>query len=152
MSCQSKVFRAACQGGFKEATSGLFEMPEDSLPIVQGMVDYLYTGSYDDQGLITSDEPPVSVSAAKFNARMFALADKYQIDGLRTLSASKYSKAIEEYSSLHLFFESIPEVYLTPDTARDLRDAALSFARRHLGTGLQIPGVKVAFEELRDDT
>lgn len=127
-------------------------MPEDSLPIVQGMVEYLYTGSYDDKRAGASDETLERTSAAKFNARMFALADKYQIDDLQTLSVSKYTKAIKEHSDLHTFFETIPDVYLmTPDTARGLRDAALSFSRYHLGTSLHIPEIRKAFDQVSVD-
>lgn len=127
-------------------------MPEDPLPVVQGMVDYLYTGSYDDKRSAASDEIIESTSAAKYNARMFALADKYQIDDLQTLSVRKYSNAIGERCVLNTFFESVPDVYLTtPDTARALRDAALSFARCHLGTSLQIPDIQMAFDKVSMD-
>lgn len=124
-------------------------MPEDSLPIVRGMVEYLYTGIYDDKRAGASEETLESISAAKFNARMFALADKYQIDGLQTLSASKYTYAISMNDHSYTFLETIPEVYLmTPPTARALRDVALSFCRRHLTTRLEITEVQMAFDRV----
>ncbi|KAM0807592.1 putative BTB domain-containing protein [Seiridium cardinale] len=146
--CQSAVFRAACNSVFKEATSGTFDMVEDSLPLVQRMIKYFYTGDYDDGVEIYGAEGMDDPSAARINARVFALADKYQISGLQCLSVEKYCRALEQANDMALFLGTVPDVFtLTPDTVRGLRQVAIKFARKHLGNSLGISEIKDLYDE-----
>lgn len=61
--------------------------------MVRRMIDYLYTGEY--AGQITEpgmDDETDSISPLRVHAMMFALADKYLIEGLQALSAASYAK------------------------------------------------------------
>ncbi|GKU07565.1 kelch 21 [Fusarium langsethiae] len=132
---QSTVFRAACAGQFKESLSGTYNLMSDQPDMVQLMVDYLYTGDYsvDMDGPNEDDASCVSISLST-HAVMYSLGDKYDIEGLRNLSAKKYCSELHGSLSTADFFSSIPYVYaLTPENSRDLRDPVLAFARNLLG-------------------
>ncbi|KAG6067756.1 hypothetical protein E4U32_002925 [Claviceps aff. humidiphila group G2b] len=45
---RSAVIRAACLGPWKEGACGVFEIKESSDALVQRLLDYIYTGKYDD--------------------------------------------------------------------------------------------------------
>jgi speckle-type POZ protein len=120
--------------------------------MVRRMVDFFYTGDYteepeeEDTG---EDEIPVlSVHAA-----MFALADKYNIEGLTVLSAKKYSENLTKNPDIFNFLLSIPEVYnSTPTSSRGLRDRALAFAREKLPEALTSSDAKEGFDEVTAET
>jgi hypothetical protein len=124
-------------------------MPDDSLPIVQCMVEYIYTGNYDDVSGTPGFQCLGDPSPQCINARVFALADKYQMEGLQALSIGKYSHALEETRDVGLFFRTLPDVFaLTPQNVGGLRDVAIQFARKHLARGLQEPRVKAMYDDL----
>lgn len=160
---QSKVFRAACSKPFrvsnhsnypiyisdiyltplKEAASGEYRIEEQSLAVVRRMVDYFYTGDYGDPIVPTQtpDQCPVKPESSneeelpplRLHARMFALADMYQVDHLQTLAVNKYGKAVDRTSSFQDLLDSIPDVYqLTPSSVRALRDKAIIAFRAEL--------------------
>ncbi|KAI3580069.1 hypothetical protein IWW34DRAFT_694623 [Fusarium oxysporum f. sp. albedinis] len=140
---QSTVFQRACTGGFKvplaakytfipankvqEASSGIYDMNDHPLDIVNGMVEYLYTGTYavpDDADLLT-------------HATMFTLGDKYGIGGLQELASKKYLECLDESCNYHDFASSTSQVYNLPrETSKTLRVTALVFARDNMGTAL----------------
>jgi speckle-type POZ protein len=82
-------------------------MEEDSLPMVKKLIDYFYTADYNENVDQPNTESHQRVSILQVHARMFALADKYDIEGLRQLSLGKFRKA---NSALELL-ESVPDVY-----------------------------------------
>ncbi|KAM5386330.1 hypothetical protein ACJA88_002480 [Fusarium oxysporum] len=67
---QSKVFNAACTSDFKEARSGVYDLSEYPLELVEMMVDYFYVGHYDNPIRVASK---LSLS---MHSSMLALADK----------------------------------------------------------------------------
>ncbi|KAM0206021.1 hypothetical protein ACHAQD_012543, partial [Fusarium lateritium] len=135
-----------------EALSGTYDLTSDESDMVQLMVDYLYTGDY---SLETDEKDQVpdtySDSSLAIHAIMYSIGDKYDIEGLRHLSTKKYCEALQGDLYINDFFSSIPYIYdLTPESSRDLRDPALTFARNVLSgdgpTTLSI--VREAFDEL----
>src|SRR5215471_21857362 len=69
---------------------------------------------------------------------MFALAEKYDIEGLRVLSLEKFSSRLENSSTALEFLESVPDVYtLTAPSVRSLRDEVTLFATIDLQKYLQ---------------
>ncbi|KAL8402626.1 hypothetical protein RB596_009117 [Gaeumannomyces avenae] len=138
---QSKVFHAACSKPFKEAASGEYEIVQQSPAMVRRMVEYFYTADYTDCNEATRDlskEQPGSdelgLTALCIHARMFALADIYQVDRLQSLAATKYGKELEKRFNIQDLFGSIPDVYqLTPCSVRALRDKAVVALRVGLG-------------------
>ncbi|KAL8347969.1 hypothetical protein RB598_001345 [Gaeumannomyces tritici] len=150
---QSKVFHAACSKPFKEAASGEYEIVQQSPSMVRRMVEYFYTGDYTDCNETTKDpskeksehSDEEGLTALCIHARMFALADIYQVDRLQSLAATKYGKALEKGSNIQDLFDSIPDVYqLTPYSVRALRDKAVLALRVKLGQAIRLRQFTVA--------
>lgn len=161
---QSPVFRTACIGPFKvicvalkyrhvakhkqEASSQTYSLDSHTLPTVRRMVDYFYIGDYATE-LTEEDRCKGASSVLVVHAEMFALADKYAIEGLETLAAYKYERDLRRQQDAHEFFLSIPAVYeLTPGSSRGLRDKVLCFARERLGRFITLAEVKEEFDSL----
>jgi hypothetical protein len=79
------------------------------------MVDYLYTGNYETLSQDSSGQCE-NVSAMVLHARIFSLADKYLIDGLRTLSWTKFEEAVRHEQNTCIFLQSVPEIYALQST------------------------------------
>ncbi|RYP85012.1 hypothetical protein DL769_001055 [Monosporascus sp. CRB-8-3] len=138
---QSKVFHAACSKPFKERALGEYEIAEQSPEMVRRMVEYFYTGDYKDCSESTRDpsegDPECSdeegLTALCIHARMFALAEMYQVDHLQSLAVAKYGKALEKKGNIQELLDSIPDIYeLTPCSVRALRDKAVMALRMEL--------------------
>nr|OQO29842.1 hypothetical protein B0A51_01999 [Rachicladosporium sp. CCFEE 5018] len=77
-----EFFAKACDGGFKEATSNIIEMPDDDPKAVNALVEYLYGRDFtqaddkDDNGFDEDIALLVSI---------FQLADKYMVQPLQGL-------------------------------------------------------------------
>ncbi|KAH8658921.1 BTB/POZ protein [Ilyonectria robusta] len=149
---QSPVFHAACIGKFKEASTRTYSLDSHSLPMVRRMVDFFYTGDYTGE----SEEDNTSEDAIpilSIHATMFALADKYNMEELRVLSAKKYSENLKKNPDVVNFLLSISEVYnSTPTYSRGLCDPALAFARERLPEFLTSSDAKEWFDEATADT
>ncbi|KAK7511701.1 uncharacterized protein IWZ02DRAFT_436663 [Phyllosticta citriasiana] len=66
------------------------------------------------------------------HAKVYAIAEKYGITGLKDLARSKFAAQAEHYWSLTEFADSIPEVYeTTVDSDRGLRDVVIQSFREH---------------------
>ncbi|KAI1828216.1 BTB/POZ protein [Xylaria intraflava] len=135
LSCHSKVFTAALRIGMKESTTGKFEMNEEDPFTVERMIQYMYSGTYDARpGMYDSE----SASRLQMHARVFALADKYQIDELETLSAREYTVSLHDKVDISPFLGSIHDVFnLTPQSKRAMRIAAINFAKNYLGAAMR---------------
>jgi hypothetical protein len=115
---------------------------EEDLLLVEKLVDYFYTMGYNENW---SGQPEQYISRLQVHARMFALADKYDIEGLRQLSLGKFRKA---NSALELL-ESVPDVYtLTPPSLRALRDAAALCFKLDLKNHIQNQSVREVYERI----
>jgi hypothetical protein len=121
--------------------------------MVRRLVDYLYTGNYAEQITETGmDDQTDGISPLRVHAIMFALADKYLIKGLQTLSAANYAKTLGQEPNICNFIRSLPDVYtLTPDSSRGLRDEALEFAKAKLAVSLASPEAKDIYDDLAAD-
>lgn len=84
--------------------------------MVRRMVDFFYTSDHteesEEESTTDATIPVLSVHAA-----MFALADKYNIEGLEVLSVKKYAKSLTENPDVCSFLLSIPEVYNSTPTS-----------------------------------
>ncbi|KND89504.1 hypothetical protein TOPH_05785, partial [Tolypocladium ophioglossoides CBS 100239] len=149
----SKFFRLVVTLPSKEA-SEVYELQGEEFSMVQRMVDYFYTGTYDDGSAeAETGEQLEDLSTLSVHARMFALADKYLINGLGALSARNYTKALERKPDLCDFLGSLPDVYtLTPASVRGLRSRAVDFAREKLTVLLNSPEMKDVYHEMVTDT
>lgn len=110
--------------------------------MVRRMVDFFYTGDYkvcsESAEEISKEKPECSdeegLTALCTHARMFALADMYDVDRLQSLAATKYSKELEKNPNIEDLLDSVSDVYrLTPTSVRTLRDKAIVAVRVQLG-------------------
>jgi hypothetical protein len=112
-------------------------MIDDSEHIVEKLVQYFYVGDY--TGLSEEDKNAYpEMSELQLHARVFALADKYDVQSLCDLSAEKYSSRLQDHVDVVEFLHSVPDVYnLTPPPVERLRILFLFSARKRLENALQ---------------
>ncbi|RAL04902.1 BTB/POZ domain-containing protein [Aspergillus ibericus CBS 121593] len=101
---QSSFFEKAISGNFQEAISREITLEDDPL-ILTKIFDYLYCATYDDsqdtpeqtESAKPSETPTIDNkgSRARINTEIYALADKYQIEGLIKLSKQKLQSHLE---------------------------------------------------------
>jgi hypothetical protein len=90
------------------------------------MIGYFYKGDYDAGGLPRTEE---YVSVLEFHAKMFSLADKYDVQPLGKRAVARYQESLKNSRTLD-FLASLPIVYdATPPSLRSLRDIALRHAQ-----------------------
>ncbi|KAK5011825.1 hypothetical protein LTR60_004694 [Cryomyces antarcticus] len=90
---QSKWFASACEGGFLEAESGVIDLDADDPNAVEAMLRFYYTSSYNEDDKIDA-ESGVVVPRMLLNARVYTVADKYNILELKNLSKAKFKLAV----------------------------------------------------------
>ncbi|KAJ6024050.1 hypothetical protein N7540_004847, partial [Penicillium herquei] len=138
---QVPAFYAACTSGFqqylKETFTGVYEFEEESHIIVMMMIDYLYTRSYDTQEYYSRGQLSPVLTELQLHARVFALADKYLVPGLRSMSVRKFKKRLGCVKGPSILFnsmvlellESLPDVFnKTPEMVTDLKRICLDYA------------------------
>ncbi|KAK0516987.1 hypothetical protein JMJ35_000142 [Cladonia borealis] len=136
---RSTFFTNACKTAFQEGESGVVKLPEDDPTLVHQMLVFLYSCDYDDGAHRPTQHP------YEFNARMYALADKYGIEDLKDfakhslslwLPSCGYGSALFDAS---MFVKALKVIYTTTlSSDRALRD-------------LVIPAIKTHRIELRGD-
>ena len=135
--------------GVQEA-EGEYVIKDYPLEMVRRMVDYLYTGNYSLMYEKSDPEMQCKLGALSVHAVMFALADKYLIEGLKGLAQYYFCKVLRGQLSILDFLHSMRDVYqLTPESVRELRDQALYFARENLPESLgKSCQVRQAYEQM----
>ncbi|RAQ52646.1 hypothetical protein AFGD_004752 [Aspergillus flavus] len=129
---QSSVFEKVIMDGSKEIT--IIDHPF----VIKKMLDYLYTGDYDEHELATEaqryqDQGPALPKYA--NAMMHVTANKYAIRGLKDLAENRLvSNLIHEWNDTN-FIQLIQYVYgpRTPANST-LQTIVAQFAARHVST------------------
>ena len=90
--CELDFFKAALQGGFKEASTKVIKMPEDDPVLMASFVEFLYRGSYREPvpSEQKDDGAPLKELFTKklYHARVLALAEKYTFQDLCNKAAS----------------------------------------------------------------
>ena len=70
------------------------------------------------------------------HVKVFALACKYEIHSLKSLSVAKFKAAAQQYEKTHYFADAAREAYdsIALDNAREMRDSVVEFLykRQHL--------------------
>lgn len=119
-------------------------MSDDEPSIVGKMIDYLYTLDYDDRpsSSIVAEEAeqdqqqgPASYQAPSLliNAKVYIIADKYEIEALKWFACTKYKKILSTTWNTHFFPESACHVLEnTMETDRLLRDVIVRVASEHV--------------------
>ena len=108
---------------------------------LQQLVRFFYNAEYDD------DSEEAGLSPLQLHARMFSLADQYDVLDLDNLAAEKYrTRCIASWEPLE-FLRSIPVVYeSSADCMRRLRDIACATCRHHLPGMLDGEDIAQVFE------
>ncbi|PIG69589.1 hypothetical protein AARAC_002700, partial [Aspergillus arachidicola] len=103
--------RAACGGNFKKAQSREYKIIDNSKLIVKKLLEYFYVGGYTGLSQDNNSACP-EISALQLYTRVFALADKYDIQSLCDLSVEKYSSKLQDHFDVVEFLYSVPDVYI----------------------------------------
>jgi speckle-type POZ protein len=102
----------------------------------------MYRFDYDASG---QGEVPPTV----FNAKVYGIADKYDVTTLKLQAKEKFEKAAETCWRMDDFPHAITEVYSsTPATDRGLRDVVTRVVRRHIDVFLE----KQEFNNVLEET
>ncbi|KAM5351057.1 hypothetical protein ACJ41O_003780 [Fusarium nematophilum] len=95
---QSPYFREICNSFVEDGSPRQIELPDQDIDTVGSFLEYLYTGEYfpkklPGQRVLESDPsiPSVDNSGDQLlkHARIYTLAEKFGVSGLKTLSSSK---------------------------------------------------------------
>lgn len=112
------------------------------------MIEYFYHFDY----LRTATETSNSEGSDAFfveHARVFAMAIKYQADGLRQLAAKNFKQAVAKYWKREDFAQAIHVVYTsTPDDVQELRNIVADTIHDHFTVLRMIPEIDVAVRSL----
>ncbi|OTA04840.1 hypothetical protein A9Z42_0054570 [Trichoderma parareesei] len=128
--------------------SGRYEMKDCEFASVQRMVDFFYNGDYDAKA---SDETESSEEML-IHVAMFTLADKYIIDGLRTLSQIKFKAAVTKQEKPSVMPQYVKLVYdLECESSKRLRDVVVEAVRLRVAALPSDSDVKKTLEGLMDD-
>ncbi|AEO55663.1 hypothetical protein MYCTH_2050467, partial [Thermothelomyces thermophilus ATCC 42464] len=136
---QSEFFSTACRTSFKASEKGKIDLPDDDPQLVHIMIYYLYHFDYDiqlaheqshsegsgpDVDRRDMNKPTGSVLAT--HARVYSLAEKYLIRGLKTVAVRQFKLAATSFPDIDDFLEATLEVYSsTVDDDRGLRDVVV---------------------------
>lgn len=135
--CLASDFFKACCNNFKEASSGVIDLPGDRADAVNALLKYIYTADYNG---------PRYPEPVLFNVFVHTIGDKYGMRNLCQLAEAKFEKrATEEWQS-DAFADSIMEMSLTsPDSKRVLFKTAANIAVKHAKE--LFTGKKTKFQE-----
>lgn len=89
-----------------------------------------------------------STSPMIFNAKVYSIADKYNIPTLKSQAIEKSRKSVETCWSMDDFPHAIREIYSsTPGNDRGLRDLVVKIACEHMETLSERPEFRILLEE-----
>ncbi|KAG6315218.1 hypothetical protein E4U44_001483 [Claviceps purpurea] len=155
----SPVIRAAFFGKLKkEPTCGVFEIKESSHVLVRRMLDYIYTGNYDefDSSILVQKDhlSPDDVAQLEIAGhvplyvKMMELGGTYLVEGLSQLTSVKFAKHLTSLLTRTVIVDIIPKVYASNSGASDaIRKSVIHDMREKL---LRRP-LAADIEELLED-
>ena len=117
---------------------------EDSPAVVEAMLCYMYNFHYDAGGLVHNRGMPLL-----FHARVYALADMYAIQPLKSFAREKFKTTLQIAWKTNDFYPAIFQVYTsTPEEDRGLRDLIVEISSRNIDALLQKDAFRPAFREI----
>ncbi|KAF5562491.1 ARM repeat protein [Fusarium phyllophilum] len=123
--CHSEYFKKELDGPWKESLGREIHILDFAPPVVEAMILFFYHFDYDSKD---------SSSEMSFHAKVYQIADKYGIEALKKLAATKYRASVEAGWEMESFPEAIALTYTTtPSADRGLRDIAVEVAFKHIG-------------------
>ncbi|GIZ45612.1 hypothetical protein CKM354_000877100 [Cercospora kikuchii] len=123
--CHASEFFKSCCENFKEASTGIVDLPDDDREVVGAMLTYLYTADY-------NDKINIGVPRTLFQVHVHTIADKYGILDLCRVAEAKFAElATSEWKGPD-FAQAVEEMFTTaPDSKRILQKTALSIVVKH---------------------
>lgn len=99
----SRYFKRLCEGAFSESGERRVVLKGDSLAAVRAMIDYFYTFDYAEPIInpvdrAAEDEDPEPRAVLEAHAHVYALGDKYDIEGTSDLAVQKFRDCAGELS------------------------------------------------------
>lgn len=84
------------------------------------------------------------------HASMYALGDKYQVEGLSQLAKEKFESCLHHHAHSVDFISAVQIAYsTTPDSNRELRDTVMDAFRKHFMTDVaSIPGAEAKLDSI----
>lgn len=125
----------------------------DDPEMVRHMVSYFYGYTYSCGNTNTSDDSTASSPQAEIltHAKMFALAIKYQVDGLREYAAKCFRYAVHVAWDSNEFLKVLDLVLTsTPEEVRELRDVVFDTIYEHFIDLKRKDGIREAFRNHPD--
>ncbi|KAG6280353.1 hypothetical protein E4U47_000634 [Claviceps purpurea] len=153
--CGERRFRAHRN---VEPTCGVFEIKESSHVLVRRMLDYIYTGNYDefDSSILVQKDHLSPDDIAKLEiaghvplyVKMMELGGTYLVEGLSQLTSVKFAKHLTSLLTRTVIVDIIPKVYASNSGASDaIRKSVIHDMREKL---LRRP-LAADIEELLED-
>ncbi|EED11610.1 BTB/POZ domain protein [Talaromyces stipitatus ATCC 10500] len=142
---RSSYFARSCGGNFKEAL-GTIELKDQDPNLIRKVLQFLYTGDYtfeidgdeekeDNLGQPSSQDHSRGFNACQFHVRMYAQADYFQIDGLKSRAERYFRGSFLDQPSKDPFEAIITEIYTSiPESDEQIRDAAIELTMDNLET------------------
>lgn len=124
---RSTFFANACKEGFREGVSHVIELKEDDPALLREFLVACYTCSYDDSA--------GRENQLDFHARMYGMADKYDVPFLKELSKSMFHAQIKGPIDMPPFLKAVQSIYTTTlSSDRGLRDLLIPALKTHRHT------------------
>ncbi|KAL6714137.1 hypothetical protein ACLMJK_008631 [Lecanora helva] len=131
---------------YNESNTRRVELHEDNPAAVKRMLQFCYGIDYD--GVMGPDEPGSQVTPARLNAEIYVLADKYDVKGLKSVAAAKFTERMNERSSLTLNLDLISFIYSnTTDSNSTLRTETVRRAHGQWKKIAAEPDIKAVIAE-----
>ncbi|KAM3417137.1 hypothetical protein BST61_g8712 [Cercospora zeina] len=111
--CLASKFFESCCNNFKEAQTGIIDLPDDGEDVVHALLSYIYTADYK-----TNEALDYKML---FQVRVHTIADKYDCPGLCQLAESKFAAYIATDWQRDSFATAVEEMYVVaPDSKKGL--------------------------------
>lgn len=104
--CRLPFFRAALQGGFREASTGEITMPEDEPHTVAALIEFLYTGRYvypfrpSSEAVDDEQLPEPDLVEGAYHVGVYATAHKYECTGLQDEALKAFMFVLRELKGI----------------------------------------------------
>ena len=154
LDCVSKTHSALAQ----ESMESTYRMEDESIPLIEKMLDFLYTGDYSDSASDSSTStstgeavPPMS--SLRLHAQLFALGDKYCIPELCDIATEKFSARLKTECDPLDYLDSISDVFFSPLSHNDrLKKLVVLYSRNNLRDQLQHASVRAKYNSIAAET
>jgi speckle-type POZ protein len=123
---------------------GAIHLKGDDVFAVEAMLRFMYTSDYDASGSAGNSASPMV-----FNAKVYSIADKYDVPSLKSQAREKFKKTVETCWNMDDFPYAIAEAYnSTTSIDRGLRKVVVDIACKHINELLMKQGFRDILEDI----